>query len=230
LAMCLPLAEGEKITAILPVREYEEGKTVFMATSDGTVKKTALTEFSRPRPSGIIAIELTEGNRLVGVTITDGTSDILLFSSAGKVVRFPEDEVRPMGRSARGVRGLSLGEGQSVVSLITAGAADETTAVLTATVNGYGKRTPLSEYPKHHRGGQGVISIQVNERNGDVLGAGLVKDDDEIMLITDAGVLIRTRVNEISAIGRNTQGVRLIDLGEGEKLAGVEKVAESEEG
>jgi len=230
IANLLPLAEGEKITAILPVREYAEGKTVFMATSDGTVKKTALTEFSRPRPSGIIAIELTEGNRLVGVAITDGTSDILLFSSAGKVVRFPEDEVRPMGRSARGVRGLSLGEGQSVVSLITAGAADETTAVLTATVNGYGKRTPLSEYPKHHRGGQGVISIQVNERNGDVLGAGLVKDDDEIMLITDAGVLIRTRVNEISVIGRNTQGVRLIDLGEGEKLAGVEKVAESEEG
>ncbi len=229
IANLLPLAEGEKITAILPVREYEEGKTVFMATSDGTVKKTALTEFSRPRPSGIIAIELSEGNRLVGVAITDGTSDILLFSSAGKVVRFPEDEVRPMGRSARGVRGLTLGDGQSVVSLITAGVADETTAVLTATVNGYGKRTPLSEYPKHHRGGQGVISIQVNERNGDVLGAGLVKDDDEIMLITDAGVLIRTRVNEISAIGRNTQGVRLIDLGEGEKLAGVEKVAEKDE-
>jgi DNA gyrase subunit A len=230
IANLLPLAEGEKITAILPVREYEEGKTVFMATSDGTVKKTALTEFSRPRPSGIIAIELTEGNRLVGVAITDGTRDILLFSSAGKVVRFPEDEVRPMGRSARGVRGLTLGEGQSVVSLIVAGAADETTAVLTATVNGYGKRTPLAEYPKHHRGGQGVISIQVNERNGDVLGAGLVKDDTEIMLITDAGVLIRTRVNEISVVGRNTQGVRLIDLGEGEKLAGVEKVAESDDG
>ena len=228
IANLLPLAEGEKITAIQPVREYEAGKTVFMATSDGTVKKTALTEFSRPRPSGIIAIELTDGNRLVGVGITDGTSDILLFSSAGKVVRFPEDEVRPMGRAARGVRGISLADDQSIVSLIIAGSADETTAVLTATVNGYGKRTPLTDYPKHHRGGQGVISIQVNERNGAVVGAVLVKDEDETMLITDAGVLIRTRVKEISVVGRNTQGVTLIDLGEGEKLAGVEKVAEAE--
>lgn len=230
IANLLPLSEGEKITAIQPVREYEAGKTVFMATSDGTVKKTALTEFSRPRPSGIIAIELTEGNRLVGVGITDGTSDILLFSSAGKVVRFPEDEVRPMGRAARGVRGISLAEGQSIVSLIIAGSADESSAVLTATVNGYGKRTPFSDYPKHHRGGQGVISIQVNERNGAVVGAVLVKDDDETMLITDAGVLIRSRVKEISVVGRNTQGVTLIDLGEGEKLAGVEKVAEAEAG
>jgi len=228
IANLLPLAEGEKITAIQPVREYEAGKTVFMATSDGTVKKTALTEFSRPRPSGIIAIELTDGNRLVGVGITDGTSDILLFSSAGKVVRFPEDEVRPMGRAARGVRGISLADDQSIVSLIIAGSTDDTTAVLTATVNGYGKRTPLTDYPKHHRGGQGVISIQVNERNGAVVGAVLVKDEDETMLITDAGVLIRTRVKEISVVGRNTQGVTLIDLGEGEKLAGVEKVAEAE--
>ncbi|HWR86843.1 MAG TPA: DNA gyrase subunit A, partial [Acidiferrobacterales bacterium] len=147
IANLLPLAEGEKITAIQPVREYEAGKTVFMATSDGTVKKTALTEFSRPRPSGIIAIELTDGNRLVGVGITDGTSDILLFSSAGKVVRFPEDEVRPMGRAARGVRGITLADDQSIVSLIIAGSADETAAVLTATVNGYGKRTPLTDYP-----------------------------------------------------------------------------------
>jgi DNA gyrase subunit A len=230
IANLLPLAEGEKITAIQPVREYEAGKTVFMATSDGTVKKTALTEFARPRPSGIIAIELTDGNRLVGVGITDGTSDILLFSSAGKVVRFPEDEVRPMGRAARGVRGITLAEGQSIVSLIIAGSADESSAVLTATVNGYGKRTPFSDYPKHHRGGQGVISIQVNERNGEVVGAVLVKEEDETMLITDAGVLIRTRVKEISVVGRNTQGVTLIDLGEGEKLAGVEKVAEAETG
>jgi DNA gyrase subunit A len=229
IANLLPLAEGEKITAIQPVREYEAGKTVFMATSDGTVKKTALTEFARPRPSGIIAIELTDGNRLVGVGITDGTSDILLFSSAGKVVRFPEDEVRPMGRAARGVRGITLADGQSIVSLIIAGSADESAAVLTATVNGYGKRTPLTDYPKHHRGGQGVISIQVNERNGAVVGAVLVKDEDETMLITDAGVLIRTRVKEISVVGRNTQGVTLIDLGEGEKLAGVEKVAEASE-
>ncbi|HCU53730.1 MAG TPA: DNA gyrase subunit A, partial [Gammaproteobacteria bacterium] len=230
IANLLPLAEGEKITAILPVREYEEGKTVFMATSDGTVKKTALVEFSRPRPSGIIAIELVEGNTLVGVGITDGTRDLLLFSSAGKVVRFPEEEVRPMGRQAKGVRGITLQDGQSVVSLIICGADDEQRTVLTATVNGYGKRTPLADYPKHHRGGQGVISIQVSERNGAVIGAVLVGDEDEIMLITDAGVLIRTRTKEISVVGRNTQGVRLIDLGEGEKLAGVEKVAESEEG
>jgi len=230
IANLLPLAEGEKITAILPVREYEEGKTVFMATSDGTVKKTALTEFARPRPSGIIAIELQDGNRLVGVGITDGTRDILLFSSAGKVVRFPEDEVRPMGRQAKGVRGITLQDGQSVVSMIISGPSDEQTAVLTATVNGYGKRTMFSEYPKHHRGGQGVISIQVSERNGEVVGAVLVNEDDEIMLITDAGVLIRTRVKEISVVSRNTQGVRLIDLGEGEKLAGVEKVVESDEG
>jgi len=230
IANLLPLSEGEKITAIQPVREYEEGKTVFMATSDGTVKKTALTEFSRPRPSGIIAIDLIEGNRLVGVGITDGTRDVLMFSSAGKVVRFPEDEVRPMGRQAKGVRGITLQEGQSVVSMIISGPADEQSAVLTATVNGYGKRTMFSEYPKHHRGGQGVISIQVSERNGEVVGAVLVNEDDEIMLITDAGVLIRTRVKEISVVGRNTQGVRLIDLGEGEKLAGVEKVAESDAG
>jgi len=229
IANLIPLADGEKITAIQPVREYEEGKTVFMATSDGTVKKTALTEFSRPRPSGIIAIELSEGNRLVGVGITDGTRDVLMFSSAGKVVRFPEDEVRPMGRQAKGVRGISLQKGQSVVSMIISGPGEEQSTVLTATMNGFGKRTPLADYPKHHRGGQGVISIQVNERNGDVVGAGLVGDDDEIMLITDAGVLIRTRVKEISVVGRNTQGVRLIDLGEGEKLAGVEKVAESDE-
>jgi len=230
IANLLPLAEGEKITAILPVREYEEGKTVFMATSDGTVKKTALVEFSRPRPSGIIAIELAEGNTLVGVGITDGSRDLLLFSSAGKVVRFPEEEVRPMGRQAKGVRGITLQEGQSVVSLIIGGADEEQRTVLTATVNGYGKRTPLTDYPKHHRGGQGVISIQVSERNGPVIGAVLVGDEDEIMLITDAGVLIRTRTKEISVVGRNTQGVRLIDLGEGEKLAGVEMVAESDEG
>jgi len=153
-----------------------------------------------------------------------------MFSSAGKVVRFPEDEVRPMGRQAKGVRGITLQEGQSVVSMIISGPADEQSAVLTATVNGYGKRTMFSEYPKHHRGGQGVISIQVSERNGEVVGAVLVNEDDEIMLITDAGVLIRTRVKEISVVGRNTQGVRLIDLGEGEKLAGVEKVAESDAG
>jgi DNA gyrase subunit A len=225
----LPLGENERINAILPVRAFEEGKQVFMATSDGTVKKTALTEFSRPRTSGIIAVELKADSHLVGVGLTDGNSDILLFSTAGKVIRFNEQEVRPMGRSARGVRGIVLPDRQSVVSLIIAGGQDEqSTTVLTATERGYGKRTPLADYPRHKRGGQGVISIQVNERNGPVVGAGLVSGDDQVMLITDGGILIRTRAKEISVVGRNTQGVRLIDLGEGERLVGVEKVAESE--
>jgi len=224
----LPLDEGERINAILPVRTFEEGKTVFMATSDGTVKKTALTEFSRPRTSGIIAVELINDNCLIGVGLTDGNCDILLFSTAGKVIRFNEGEVRPMGRAARGVRGIALPEGQSVVSLIIAGAADADVTVLTATVTGYGKRTPLADYPKHGRGGQGVISIQVNERNGAVVGATLVGGDDEVMLITDAGTLIRTRATEISVVGRNTLGVRLIGLSEGEKLVSVAKVAESD--
>jgi len=224
----LPLEDGERINAILPVRTFEEGKTVFMATSDGTVKKTALSEFSRPRASGIIAVELVDGNCLIGVGLTDGSCDILLFSTAGKVIRFGEADVRTMGRAARGVRGIALPEGQAVVSLIIAGAAEAEATVLTATVRGYGKRTPLSEYPRHGRGGQGVISIQVSERNGPVVGATLVRADDEVMLITDGGTLIRTRVSEISVVGRNTLGVRLIELGEGEKLVGVEKVAESE--
>jgi DNA gyrase subunit A len=225
----LPLGENERINAILPVRAFEEGKQVFMATSDGTVKKTVLTEFSRPRTSGIIAVELKDGGHLVSVGLTDGNSDILLFSTAGKVIRFNEQDVRPMGRSARGVRGIGLPEGQSVVSLIIAGGQDEqTTTVLTATEHGYGKRTPLADYPRHKRGGQGVISIQVNERNGPVVGACLTGDEDQVMLITDGGILIRTRAKEISVVGRNTQGVRLIDLGEGERLVGVEKVAESE--
>ncbi len=224
----LPLEDGERINAILPVRTFEEGKTVFMATSDGTVKKTALAEFSRPRASGIIAVELVNDNCLIGVGLTDGSCDILLFSTAGKVIRFGEADVRTMGRAARGVRGIGLSEGQAVVSLIIAGATEAEAAVLTATVRGYGKRTPLAEYPRHGRGGQGVISIQVSERNGPVVGATLVHGDDEVMLITDGGTLIRTRVSEISVVGRNTLGVRLIELGDGEKLAGVEKVAESE--
>jgi DNA gyrase subunit A len=226
----LPLEEGERINAIQPVKEFEAGKMVFMATSDGTVKKTALSEFSRPRSSGIIAVELADGNQLVGVGVTDGQSDILLFSTAGKVIRFSEEDVRPMGRAARGVRGITLQENQSVVSVIIAGQTDAQTTVLTATANGYGKRTPLSDYPKHKRGGQGVISIQVTERNGVVVAACLTSDEDEVMLITDGGTLIRTRAKEVSVVGRNTQGVRLIELGEGEKLVGVEKVAESDEG
>jgi DNA gyrase subunit A len=204
-----------------------------MATTDGTVKKTPLAEFSRPRPSGIIAIALEAGNRLVDVGLTDGECECLLFSDAGKVVRFHESEVRPMGRSARGVRGLTLGAGQSVIGLIIVGpeeaAAGPALSVLTATRNGYGKRTRLTEYPRHRRGGQGVISIQTNERNGPVVGACLVGEDDEVMLIASSGVLIRTRVEEIPVVGRNTQGVRLIDLEPGETLAGIERVVESDQ-
>jgi len=227
----LNLAEGEKITAILPVREYTAGTYVFMATSDGTVKKTELTEFSRPRASGIIAIDLQEGNRLVGVGLTQGGCDVLLFSDSGKVIRFPEDDVRPMGRSARGVRGILLQKGQTVIAQIIAcpGDASETAAVLTVTRNGFGKRTPLLDYPKHHRGGQGVISIQVNDRNGPVVGACIVEDDDEVMLISSGGVLIRTRVKEISVVGRNTQGVNVMEMSAEEHLVGMEKVAETED-
>jgi DNA gyrase subunit A len=227
----LSLEEGEQISAILPVKDFEQGGYIFMATSDGTVKKTELTEFTRPRSTGIRAIELEAGNRLIGVGLTNGKCDILLFSDAGKVVRFGEEDVRPMGRTAKGVRGLMLKEGQSVIALIIAcpDATGETATVLTATKNGYGKRTPLADYPKHRRGGQGVISIQVNERNGTVVSACVVNDEDQAMLITSGGTLIRTRVKEISTVGRNTQGVRLIGLEEGEHLAGLEKVAESED-
>ena len=226
----LKLVEGERINAILPIKAYSEGSFVFMATSDGTVKKTALTEFSRQRPSGIIAIGLEEKNQLVGVGLTDGTCDILLFSDGGKAARFDERNVRAMGRSARGVRGISLKKNQKVVSLIIACKHDQKdAAVLTATQHGYGKRSPLEEYGKKGRGGQGVISIQVSKRNGNVVGARLVRDGDEAMLITTGGTLIRTRVSEISVVGRNTQGVRLIGLDEGETLAGVEKVVESDD-
>ncbi|MGE5241427.1 MAG: DNA gyrase subunit A [Bacteroidota bacterium] len=227
----LSLEENEQISAILPVKDFEQGGYVFMATSDGTVKKTELSEFTRPRSTGIRAIELEIGNRLIGVGLTNGKCDILLFSDAGKVVRFGEEDVRHMGRTAKGVRGLMLKEGQSVIALIIAcpDTAGDTATVLTATKNGYGKRTPLSDYPKHRRGGQGVISIQVNERNGSVVSACVVNDEDQAMLITSGGTLIRTRVKEISTVGRNTQGVRLIGLEEGEHLAGLEKVAESED-
>jgi DNA gyrase subunit A len=226
----LPLEEGERVNAILPVREFAKGRLVFMATSDGTVKKTVLDEFSRPRTSGIIAIELAKGNRLVGVGLTSGDCDVLLFSDAGKVLRFGEGDVRPMGRNARGVRGITLKKGQSVISSIIAGADIGDATVLTATKNGYGKRTLLTDYPRHRRGGQGVISIQVNKRNGPAVGACLTTGEDEVMLITNGGKLIRTRTREISIVGRNTQGVHLIDLGAGESLAGLEKVAESPEG
>ena len=221
----LPLEEGERINAVLPIREYEEGKFIFFATASGTVKKTPLVDFSRPRTSGIIALDLREDDQLVGVDITDGSRDVLLFTSAGKVIRFNEDNVRAMGRTACGVRGVKLGAGQKVISLIIAGDG----CVLTATENGYGKRTEVDQYPRHGRGGQGVISIQSTERNGAVVGAVQVADDDEIMLITDGGTLVRTRVAEVSILSRNTQGVKLIGLSKGEKLVGLERVAEQEE-
>jgi DNA gyrase subunit A len=221
----LPLEDDERINAILPVREFAEGQYVFMATANGTVKKTPLVDYSRPRASGIIAVDLVEGDQLVGVALTDGQRDIMLFSSAGKVIRFKEENVRSMGRVSRGVRGIRLGEGQKVISLIVA---DEG-AVLTATENGYGKRTLIDDYPVYGRGGQGVIAIQSSERNGPVVGAVLVTEEDEIMLITNGGTLVRTRVAEVSTMGRNTQGVRLINLTKGEKLIGMERIAETDE-
>jgi DNA gyrase subunit A len=219
-----PLEEGEKITAVVPVKEFDEEHFVFMATAHGTVKKTPLDEFSRPRPSGIIAVGLGEGDYLVGAALTDGKYDVMLFSSEGKAVRFEEGDVRPMGRQATGVRGMRLGEGQRVVCMLAAN--NEQKGVLTATENGFGKRTPLSEYPRHGRGGQGVISIQTSERNGKVVGAVLADDNDEVMLISTGGVLIRTAVAQIRVMGRSTQGVTLIALSDGEKLAGLERIEE----
>jgi DNA gyrase subunit A len=216
----LPLEEGERINAILPIREYDENHFVFFATANGTVKKTPLKDFSRPRASGIIAVELREDDQLVGVELTAGEQDVLLFSSGGKAIRFSEADVRPMGRNAVGVRGIKLAKEQKVISLIIATEGD----ILTATENGYGKRTPVDDYPRHGRGGQGVISIQTSARNGDVTGAELVGSEDEVMLITNSGTLVRTRVDEISIMGRNTQGVKLISLGEGEKLSGIERI------
>ena len=226
----LRLEQNEQVNAILPIRDIEQGKYILMATSNGTVKKTALSEFSRPRPSGIIAIELARGNRLVGVGLTTGKCDILLFSDAGKVVRFDESEARPLGRTAKGVRGITLKKGHAVISAIIACEDVGDATVLTATKNGFGKRSLLTDYPRHKRGGQGVISIQVSKRNGRAVGACLVTGEDEVMLITKAGKLIRTRTREISIVGRNTQGVHLIDLSENESLARLEKVAESPNG
>ncbi len=223
----LPLAENEKINAILPVKSFLEDHYVFMATSNGTVKKTPLSEFSRPRTSGIIAIDLDENDFLIGVVITCGRHDIMLFSDSGKAVRFDENDVRAMGRGARGVRGMRLPENSRVISLLAA--EDEMQSVLTATENGYGKRTSITEYTRHGRGTQGMIAIQTSERNGRVVAATLVEESDEIMLITTGGVLIRTRVVEIREMSRSTQGVTLINLGPDEKLAGLEKVVETEE-
>jgi len=219
----LPLEEGERINAILPVREYEADKYVFMATANGTVKKTSLVEYSRPRSNGIIAVNLNDGDRLIGVGITDGNNEIMLFSDDGKVVRFTEDQVRGMGRTATGVRGIKLREGGSVVSLIIPQGEGP---ILTVTENGYGKRTGLNEYPAKSRATQGVVSIKVSERNGLVVGAVQVNELDEIMMISNKGTLVRTRVNEVSEVGRNTQGVILIRTAENEKVVGVAKVDE----
>lgn len=219
----LPLAEGESINAMLPVREYLDDNFVFMATKFGTVKKVALTAFSRPRSSGIIAVALDDGDSLVGVDITDGTKDIMLFSDTGKVIRFTEDQVRPIGRTARGVRGIRLQDGQNVISLVVVKSSG---TILTATEFGYGKRTDVEEYRITGRGGQGVISIQVNERNGRVVNAVQVDVNDESMLITDQGTLVRFKVNELSIIGRNTQGVRLINVSEGEHVVAMQRIEE----
>jgi len=223
----VPLAENEKITAVLPVKEFTENEFVFMATAMGTVKKTPLSEFSRPRTSGIIAVDLTDGDSLIGVALTDGKHDVMLFSSGGKAVRFEESDVRPMGRNAHGVRGMMLDKKHRVISMLVA--MDEEESVLTATENGYGKRTPIVEYTRHGRGTKGMIAIQQSERNGTVVAAALVRPDDEVMLISTGGVLIRTPVKAIREMSRSTQGVTLINLGEGEKLAGLERVVEREE-
>jgi DNA gyrase subunit A len=221
-----PLVDGEKITVVLPVKTFDDQHFVFMATSLGTVKKTPLSEFSRPLKRGIIAVDLDEGDFLIGVAVTDGAHDVMLFSDSGKAVRFDENDVRPMGRGARGVRGMTLEDGQAVIAMLVA--ETETQSVLTATENGFGKRTPITEYTRHGRGTKGMIAIQTSERNGKVVGAILVEARDEIMLITTGGVLVRTRVSEIREMGRATQGVTLIAVDEGTTLSGVQRVVESD--
>jgi DNA gyrase subunit A len=217
----LPLEEGERINAVLPVRDYPEDKFVFMATSSGTVKKTPLQAFSRPLKSGIIALGLREDDHLIGVDITDGEQDVMLFTSAGKAIRFHESQVRAMGRTAAGVRGIKIAEGQQVISLMIA---RDNARVLTATENGFGKCTPVEDYPVRGRGGMGVISISTNERNGDQVGAVIVDEDDEIMLITNGGTLVRTPVADVSVSGRSAMGVKLIRLSNDERLIGIERI------
>ncbi len=225
-----PLQDGEKITVVLPLtgeaRKFPADQYVFMATSMGTVKKTALDEFNNPRKAGIIAVNLDDGDYLIGAALTDGQHDVMLFSDGGKAVRFDENDVRPLGRNARGVRGMMLEDGQSVIAMLVAG--DEQQSVLTATENGFGKRTPIGEYTRHGRGTKGMIAIQQSERNGKVVAATLVHADDEIMLITDTGVVVRTRVSEIRELGRATQGVTLIALDEGAKLGGLQRIVEND--
>jgi DNA gyrase subunit A len=216
----LPLEEGERINAVLPIKQFDDEHFVFMATSQGTVKKTPLSAFSRPRASGIIALGLDTDDRLVGVALTDGAREIILSSSGGKSIRFNEEEVRPMGREATGVRGIKLAAGQELISLIVVGDG----LVLTASANGYGKLTPLEDFPQHGRGGQGVIALQTTDRNGEMVAALQVNSEHELMLISSTGTLVRTPVSEISIVGRNTQGVRLIRLDEGERLTGIERI------
>ena len=218
----LPLDPDERISALLPVHDFDQGGYVFMATAHGTVKKCRLRDFSRPRANGIIAVELAEQDRLVGVTITDGQRDLMLFSSGGKIIRFPESQVRPMGRTARGVRGMHLAADERVIALIIA----DVGRVLTVTENGYGKCTPIGEYRLQGRGGQGIIAIRATERNGQVIGALLVSENDEVVLITEGAKLVRLRVSEISLMGRNTQGVKLISLLPGERVVGLDRIVD----
>ncbi len=218
----LPLEEGERINAVLPIREYSDDLFVFMATSTGTVKKTNLENFSRPRSSGIIAVDLKDDDQLIGVAITDGTKDVMLFTSAGKAIRFNESHVRPMGRTACGVRGIKLVDDQSVISLIIA---EDDKTVLTVTENGFGKRTSLDQYSAKGRGGMGMISIKTSDRNGGQVGAVLVDSEDEVMLITDGGTLVRIKVSDVSVMGRDTQGVKVIRVSDDERLIGIERIA-----
>ena len=222
----LPLEQGERINEVLPVREYAQDRFVFMATASGTVKKTPLVDFSRPRASGIIAVDLREDDQLIGVDITDGSQSVMLFTSAGKSMRFKESDVRAMGRTACGVRGVRLGKDQRVISLIIGNEGD----VMTVTENGFGKRTPIEQFPIKGRGGMGVISIKTSDRNGKQIGAVRVSEDDEMMLITDGGTLVRTRVADVSQMGRDTQGVTMIRLSKGEKLIGIERVEALDDG
>ncbi|MCP4126245.1 MAG: DNA gyrase subunit A [Gammaproteobacteria bacterium] len=221
----LPLEEGERINAVLPIREYSDEQYIFMAASSGTVKKTKLTDFSRPRSSGIIAVDLKEDDQLIGVAITDGSKDVMLFSSAGKAIRFDESHVRPMGRTACGVRGIKLAEGQTVISLIIT---EPDKTILTVTENGFGKRTLQDQFAAKGRGGMGMISIKTSERNGSQVGAVLVDDEDEVMLITDGGTLVRIRVSDVSVMGRDTQGVKVINVSDDESLIGIERIASIE--
>jgi DNA gyrase subunit A len=219
----LPLEDKERITSILPIREYTEGHFIFMATANGTVKKTALTDFSRQRSVGLRALDLEPGDLLVGTAVTTGDCDVMLFSSSGKAVRFKEQDVRAMGRTAKGVRGIRMEEGQKMISLLVPA---EGGKMLSVSVNGYGKRSEFGEFATKGRGNKGMIFMQTSERNGDIVGAVQVFDGDELMMISDQGTMVRTRIDEISVLGRNTQGVRVIRLKEGENVVGVERIEE----